>query len=202
MQLRSSHFCPCSSLAKWETNFDPKSTKKRDFHVTSKRAVPVPMMKREDQYLYLVDRKLFCKMVGVPYQGNATAFFILPDEGKMGQLEAGLNKETLRKWIKMLTKRYSSDSTRASLTLHTPRETPVPKGHSVVGRTHSPRAVSKPRGIRGSPSSQGLAQVQGAALDACFPGGAIRVDSDLWGSPRLSPEWDGLYSRQGAEGRR
>ncbi|KAF6352381.1 serpin family A member 5 [Rhinolophus ferrumequinum] len=90
--------------AKWQTNFDPKSTKEQDFHVTSERVVPVPMMKREDQYLYLVDRNLFCNVVGVPYQGNATAFFILPNEGKMGQLEAGLNKETLRKWIKMLTK--------------------------------------------------------------------------------------------------
>lgn len=91
--------------AKWETNFDVKSTRKQDFHVTSKRVVQVPMMKREDQYFYLMDRNLFCQVVGVPYQGNATAFFILPNEGRMRQLEAGLNKVTLKKWLKMLTKR-------------------------------------------------------------------------------------------------
>lgn len=91
--------------AKWETNFDVKSTKKQDFHLTSKRVIQVPMMKREDQYLYLMDRNLFCQVVGVPYQGNATAFFILPNEGRMRQLEAGLNKVTLQKWLRMLTKR-------------------------------------------------------------------------------------------------
>lgn len=97
------------------------------------------MMKREDQYLYLMDRNLFCHVVGVPYQGNATAVFILPDEGRMRQLEAGLNQETLRKWLKTLTKRYSSASTGASLTRHTPRETHVPKGHS-GGKDSQPKS--------------------------------------------------------------
>lgn len=97
------------------------------------------MMKREDQYLYLMDRNLFCQVVGVPYQGNATAFFILPNEGRMRQLEAGLNKVTLQKWLRMLTKRYSSASTRASLTRHTPRETHVPKGHS-GGKDSQPKS--------------------------------------------------------------
>lgn len=84
------------------------------------------MMRREDQYLYLQDRSLGCKVVGVPYQGNATAFFILPSEGKMGKLEASLHQETLRKWLKTSTKRYSSEDTKNNLTLHTPRETHVP----------------------------------------------------------------------------
>ncbi|XP_019497998.1 PREDICTED: plasma serine protease inhibitor [Hipposideros armiger] len=98
-------FRPCSPLAKWETNFNLKSTKTQDFHVTSEMVVQVPMMTREDQYYYLLDRNLFCKVVGVPYQGNATAFFILPNKGRMGQVEAGLNQVTLRNWLKMLTKR-------------------------------------------------------------------------------------------------
>lgn len=91
--------------AKWETNFNLKSTKTQDFHVTSEMVVQVPMMTREDQYYYLQDRNLFCKVVAVPYQGNATAFFILPNKGRMGQVEAGLNQVTLRNWLKMLTKR-------------------------------------------------------------------------------------------------
>nr|XP_035927757.1 plasma serine protease inhibitor [Halichoerus grypus] len=91
--------------AKWETSFDHKSTRKQDFHVTSETVVRVPMMKREDHYYYFLDRNLSCKVVGIPYQGNATAFFILPSEGRMGRLENGLNEETLRKWLKMFTKR-------------------------------------------------------------------------------------------------
>nr|KAF6487271.1 serpin family A member 5 [Rousettus aegyptiacus] len=91
--------------AKWETSFDSKNTQKHAFHVTSEKVVRVPMMRREDQYLYLQDRSLGCKVVGVPYQGNATAFFILPSEGKMGKLEASLHQETLRKWLKTSTKR-------------------------------------------------------------------------------------------------
>ncbi|XP_039740054.1 plasma serine protease inhibitor isoform X2 [Pteropus medius] len=91
--------------AKWETSFDSKSTQKHAFHVTSETVVQVPMMRCEDQFLYLQDPSLACKVVGVPYQGNATAFFILPGEGKMRKVEAGLNQETLRKWLKMFTKR-------------------------------------------------------------------------------------------------
>ncbi|XP_012594098.2 plasma serine protease inhibitor [Microcebus murinus] len=91
--------------AKWETSFDPKSTKEQDFHVTRKKVVRVPMMSREGEYYYLLDRNLSCKVVGVPYQGNATALFVLPSEGKMAQLEKGLSEQTLSKWLKMLTKR-------------------------------------------------------------------------------------------------
>ncbi|KAF6132826.1 serpin family A member 5 [Phyllostomus discolor] len=91
--------------AKWETSFDHKSTLKQDFHVTSETVVQVPMMRREDECYYLLDRNLYCRVVGVPYQGNATALFILPGQGKMEQVEAGLSQETLRRWLKKLTKR-------------------------------------------------------------------------------------------------
>nr|XP_058913116.1 plasma serine protease inhibitor [Kogia breviceps] len=91
--------------AKWETSFNRESTQEQDFHVTPETVVRVPMMKREDQFYYLVDRNLSCRVVGVPYQGNATAFFILPREGGMGQVENGLKEKTLRKWLKMSMKR-------------------------------------------------------------------------------------------------
>ncbi|XP_036887286.1 plasma serine protease inhibitor isoform X2 [Sturnira hondurensis] len=91
--------------AKWETSFDHKSTQMQDFHVTSETVVQVPMMRQEDEYYYLLDRNLYCRVVGVPYRGNATALFVLPNEGRMEQVEAGLNQDTLRKWLKRLTKR-------------------------------------------------------------------------------------------------
>ncbi|XP_054571414.1 plasma serine protease inhibitor-like [Eptesicus fuscus] len=91
--------------AKWETRFDPQSTRMQDFHVTPETVVQVPMMRREDEFDYLLDRSLSCRVVGLPYQGNATALFVLPSEGRMEKAEAGLNQEILTKWLKKLTKR-------------------------------------------------------------------------------------------------
>ncbi|XP_039110481.1 plasma serine protease inhibitor [Hyaena hyaena] len=91
--------------AKWETSFSLKNTRKQDFHVTSEMVVQVPMMKCEDHFYYFLDRSLSCRVVGVPYQGNATALFVLPSQGRMGQLEDGLNERTLRRWLRMFTKR-------------------------------------------------------------------------------------------------
>ncbi|XP_045307919.1 plasma serine protease inhibitor isoform X1 [Leopardus geoffroyi] len=91
--------------AKWETSFDHKNTHKQDFHVTSETVVQVPMMKHKDLYYYFLDRSLSCRVVGVPYQGDVTALFVLPSQGRMGRLENGLNEKTLRTWLKMSTKR-------------------------------------------------------------------------------------------------
>ena len=58
----------------------------------------VPMMKIE--YLttpYFRDEELECTVVELSYTGNGKAMFILPDEGKMQQVEASLQPETLRK---------------------------------------------------------------------------------------------------------
>ncbi|XP_051695083.1 plasma serine protease inhibitor [Oryctolagus cuniculus] len=91
--------------AKWEMSFSPEDTREHDFHVRPEASVRVPMMNREDQYLYFLDRNLSCMVLGLRYQGNATALFILPEEGKMRQVEEGLSEKTLRKWLKMFTKR-------------------------------------------------------------------------------------------------
>ncbi|OBS65918.1 hypothetical protein A6R68_05541, partial [Neotoma lepida] len=41
---------------------------------------------------------LSCTVVELKYKGNASALFILPDGGKMQQVEASLQADTLRKW--------------------------------------------------------------------------------------------------------
>uniref|UniRef100_A0A8D2AIX1 Serpin family A member 5 n=1 Tax=Sciurus vulgaris TaxID=55149 RepID=A0A8D2AIX1_SCIVU len=91
--------------AKWQTAFSLENTRERDFHVTPETTVKVPMMSREDLYYYLLDRNLFCKVVGVPYQGNATAVLILPNQGKMEEVERGLNGKILRNWLQTFIKR-------------------------------------------------------------------------------------------------
>ncbi|XP_052042653.1 plasma serine protease inhibitor-like [Apodemus sylvaticus] len=90
---------------KWQTAFSEKNTRKMDFHVTPKKTIQVPMMNREDEYSYIVDQIIPCTVVGIPYQGSAVALFILPNEGKMKQVEDNLDERILRNWLKMSTKR-------------------------------------------------------------------------------------------------
>ncbi|XP_075803496.1 serine protease inhibitor A3N-like [Microtus pennsylvanicus] len=54
---------------------------------------------------YFRDEDLSCTVVELKYTGNASALFILPDEGRMQQVEANLKPETLRKWRDSLSSR-------------------------------------------------------------------------------------------------
>ncbi|XP_035301571.1 serine protease inhibitor A3N-like [Cricetulus griseus] len=84
---------------KWEMAFDPLDTFESEFHLDNKTTVMVPMMNIEDLTTpYFRDEELSCSVVELKYTGNASALFILPDEGKMQQLEASLQPETLRRW--------------------------------------------------------------------------------------------------------
>ncbi|XP_004682084.1 PREDICTED: plasma serine protease inhibitor [Condylura cristata] len=94
--------------AKWESAFSRKNSRKQDFYVTPDKSVRVVMMRNEDYYRYLMDRSLSCQVVAVPYQGNTTALFILPIEGRMEQVENGLTEKTVKKWLKSFTKRQLS----------------------------------------------------------------------------------------------
>lgn len=176
-------FPPCppySSLAKWETAFSPQNTQERDFHVNGDTTVKVPMMNREDHYYYLVDRNLSCDVVGVPYEGNATALFILPSEGKMPQVEDGLTGRRLRKWLQMFTKRYSSDQAQGH---------PRPPGPRSGGGKDPPSCGTPskptPSGVRG--------QLEEPEQEAGFPG-----EEPEWGSPSPSPDPGELCRRRRA----
>ncbi|CAO2587386.1 Serine protease inhibitor A3N [Lemmus lemmus] len=84
---------------KWKTPFDPQDTFESEFHLNNQKFVRVPMMKIEDLSTpYFRDEELSCTVVELKYTGNASAMFILPDEGRMQQVEASLQPETLRKW--------------------------------------------------------------------------------------------------------
>ncbi|XP_052041113.1 serine protease inhibitor A3N-like [Apodemus sylvaticus] len=84
---------------KWKVPFDPRDTFKSEFYPGKRRPVKVPMMSIEDLTTpYFRDEKLSCTMVELKYTGNASALFILPDQGRMQQVEASLQPETLRKW--------------------------------------------------------------------------------------------------------
>uniref|UniRef100_A0A8C8UDI5 Serpin domain-containing protein n=1 Tax=Peromyscus maniculatus bairdii TaxID=230844 RepID=A0A8C8UDI5_PERMB len=76
---------------KWNTSFDPEDTFESEFHLGNNRSVKVPMMHIEDLTTpYFQDEDLSCSVVELKYIGNASALFILPDEGRMQQVEASL----------------------------------------------------------------------------------------------------------------
>ncbi|KAL6060608.1 hypothetical protein STEG23_019780, partial [Scotinomys teguina] len=91
--------------AKWEKAFSDKNTHQKDFYVTPKKTIQVPMMNREDEYYYILDQSLSCTVVRVPYQGNASALLILPSNGKMQQVENSLNGRGLMNWLTTARKR-------------------------------------------------------------------------------------------------
>ncbi|XP_008491228.2 alpha-1-antitrypsin isoform X1 [Calypte anna] len=88
--------------AHWEKPFSTLYTKEEDFFVDQKTSVKVDMMYRKGYYRNYFDEKLSCWLVQIPYNGNVAALFVLPDEGKMKQVEAALLKRTVSNWEKFL----------------------------------------------------------------------------------------------------
>ncbi|NXM72174.1 A1AT protein, partial [Serilophus lunatus] len=91
--------------AYWENPFNIRGTHKDYFHVNKKTSVEVKMMTRDGFYKAYSDRKLSCEVVEMPYKGEVAALFILPNEGKMKQLEQALTKDTVSKWEQSLQRR-------------------------------------------------------------------------------------------------
>ncbi|NXC94621.1 A1AT protein, partial [Certhia familiaris] len=88
--------------AYWENPFNIKGTHKAYFHVNARTSVEVEMMVRDGFYKAYSDRKLSCQVVQIPYKGDVAALFILPNKGKMKQLERSLTKNTVSKWERAL----------------------------------------------------------------------------------------------------
>ncbi|NXG80102.1 AACT protein, partial [Baryphthengus martii] len=91
--------------AAWEKSFDPLRTHEDDFFVNTNTSVRVSMMQTESNYDSHYDEDLSCEVVELPYQGTARALLILPDDGKMKQVEDALSKETVCKWNSKLETR-------------------------------------------------------------------------------------------------
>lgn len=97
--------------AKWEKPFNPLYTSKYyPFLVDKRTTVKVPMMHQMEQFAFGVDSKLNCSVLQMNYSGDTVAFFVLPDRGKMRQLEQALSSRTLKKWSHSLKKRWASVS--------------------------------------------------------------------------------------------
>ncbi|XP_059579174.1 alpha-1-antitrypsin [Alligator mississippiensis] len=91
--------------AYWKRPFFEHMTEEDHFFVDSKTSVKVKMMHQKGLFGIYHDETLSCWVVEMPYKGNAAALFILPDEGKMKQVEDALLKETVHKWEQALEQR-------------------------------------------------------------------------------------------------
>ncbi|XP_006879257.1 PREDICTED: kallistatin [Elephantulus edwardii] len=92
--------------AVWEKAFVQSKTTTQNFHVDEHTTVQVPMMwQGNHHHWYLNDRYLPCSVLKMNYEGDAAAFFILPDQGKMEKIEEALTPEMLTRWNNLLQKR-------------------------------------------------------------------------------------------------
>lgn len=69
------------------------------------KTVKVPMMFRRGLYDVAYDSQLSSTILEMPYRGNITATFVLPDSGKMKILERSLQADIFAKWKSLLAKR-------------------------------------------------------------------------------------------------
>ncbi|GAA6077131.1 alpha-1-antitrypsin homolog isoform X1 [Tachysurus ichikawai] len=83
---------------KWEKPFEVDHTHKADFHVDENTKVTVDMMKRTGRYDIYHDVSNFTSVIKVPYKGNTSMIIVLPDEGKMEEVDKHLSKEDLKYW--------------------------------------------------------------------------------------------------------
>ncbi|KAM4013224.1 alpha-1-antitrypsin-like protein GS55-MS [Anomaloglossus baeobatrachus] len=86
----------------WVDVFDKKQTRFQDFYVDESTAVKVPMMSRTGSYPVAFLNNEGCKVVEVPYKGNFSAVFIIPDKGKMQDVEEAIGQGSLTTWMKKL----------------------------------------------------------------------------------------------------
>ncbi|NXK50477.1 A1AF antiproteinase, partial [Chauna torquata] len=90
--------------AEWEKPFDPQYTKMDKFFVDGNKAVEVPMMFGMGLFRHGYDEQLSSTVVQMDYKGGASAFFVLPDQGRMRKLEKKLSCERMARWRTLVSK--------------------------------------------------------------------------------------------------
>ncbi|CAO2587244.1 SERPINA4 [Lemmus lemmus] len=88
----------------WKKPFPSHKVTVSNFYVDEKTVVQVPMMLQDDnEHWFLDDRRVPCTVLRMEYKGDdATAFFILPQKGKMDEVEHVLSPGMLARWNHLL----------------------------------------------------------------------------------------------------
>uniref|UniRef100_A0A3B4WRI7 Alpha-1-antitrypsin homolog n=1 Tax=Seriola lalandi dorsalis TaxID=1841481 RepID=A0A3B4WRI7_SERLL len=82
----------------WEKPFDSNQTHKADFQVDETTKVQVDMMRRMGRYDFYQDADNHTTVIMLPYKGNTSMMIVLPDEGKMAEVEGYINKDYIQNW--------------------------------------------------------------------------------------------------------
>ncbi|XP_073494427.1 alpha-1-antitrypsin-like isoform X2 [Phyllobates terribilis] len=82
----------------WVEAFNVDHTREEDFHVDENTVVKVPMMTRHGEYITGYISETECTVVEVPYKGNITAIFMLPDKGKLHDAGKAFQNLTEEAW--------------------------------------------------------------------------------------------------------
>lgn len=89
--------------AKWKHPFHRYHTQKQESFSGNEGPSPrLPMMHQKAMHRFLYDQERACTVLQVEHSGNALALLVLPDPGRMQQVEAALQPETLRTWSQLL----------------------------------------------------------------------------------------------------
>ncbi|KAK7817458.1 hypothetical protein U0070_024932 [Myodes glareolus] len=91
----------------WKKPFPSHKVTDGNFYVDENTVVQVPMMLQDDkEHWFLDDRRVPCTVLRMEYKGDgATAFFILPQKGKMEEVEHMLSPGMLARWNHLLQNR-------------------------------------------------------------------------------------------------
>lgn len=91
----------------WRKPFPFSGVSTRDFYVDENTVVKVPMMLQDEQeHWFLEDRRVPCTVLRMDYRGDAVTFFILPNRGKMNEVEQVLSPGMLMRWNRLLRNRF------------------------------------------------------------------------------------------------
>ncbi|XP_041814704.1 alpha-1-antitrypsin homolog [Chelmon rostratus] len=88
----------------WEKPFNGDQTAKADFRVDGTTTVQVDMMKRSGRYDFYQDAENHTTVIMLPYKGNTSMMIVLPDEGKMTEVEGFITKDVIKHWHDSLSR--------------------------------------------------------------------------------------------------
>ncbi|CAM9224238.1 unnamed protein product [Lampetra planeri] len=90
----------------WEQKFPKEMTHYRNFRVSEKKNVRVPMMSNKGNFLAAADHELECDVLQLPYSGKISMLIALPRKiTGMRNLEQEISPTVVNKWLKNMTNR-------------------------------------------------------------------------------------------------
>ncbi|XP_041831111.1 alpha-1-antitrypsin homolog [Melanotaenia boesemani] len=90
----------------WKYPFENEQTHKADFHVNVTTKVEVDMMSRTGYYKTYLDPSRHTTVITLPYEGNTSMMIVLPNKGKMKEVEGYINKTYIKLWRDSATEKY------------------------------------------------------------------------------------------------